>query len=183
MRARLSVKGAPYRATRKRRSLPGRIPSLRLRYASRVILFSRFRLTAPPHPRATTTVNRVVGLPLVLNRSFIPLDSTLRAAENMPLMSLLLRSRSCLVRLLFIRGRKLDTTFCAATLQNEPASLGGHARAEAEFTRPFRFTGLIRTLHRNMLLAYPDEQVFLSQVCQENIGGKPLSVNSPHRHA
>jgi hypothetical protein len=142
-----SLNGAPGRMTRKTRSKPGWIVSLRERNASLVILFSRFLLTAPPEPRVTTTAKRVVGLPLSLNRSFNPRDSTLRAAEKSPLMSLLLRSRSRLERLLLIGGRELDPALGAPALENEPATLGGHSGTKAEFPRPFCLTGLIRPFH------------------------------------
>ena len=47
-------------------SRPAGIDSLRVLYASRVSRFSRFRLTALPHPRATTTAKRVVDPPFAL---------------------------------------------------------------------------------------------------------------------
>lgn len=153
MTARLSANGLPRRTTRKTRLTPGRTVSMRERYASLVILFSRFLLTAPPEPRVTTTAKRVVGLPLSRNRSRSPRDSTRRAAEKSSLMSVLLRSRSCLVRLLLIGGRELDPAFCAPAFQNESAPLGGHPGAKTEFPRSFCLAGLIRPLHGKVLLA------------------------------
>jgi hypothetical protein len=79
-------------------------------------------------------------------------------------MSLLLRSLSRLVRLLFIGGRELDTAFGAPALQNEPATLGGHSCAKTEFPRSPGLAGLIRPFHWKMLLANPDEQVSISWV-------------------
>ena len=79
-------------------------------------------------------------------------------------MSLFLRSLSFLVRLFLIRGRELHPPFGAPALQNEPSALGGHACAKAELSGPLGLAGLIRPFHWKMLLAYPDEQVFLSRV-------------------
>ena len=164
MVARLSAYSDPKRTTRNTRSCPAGTPSFRERYASRVILFSRFLLTDPPLPRATTTANLVAVLWLFLKRSFNPRDSTLRAVVNSSRMSLLLRSRSRLVRLLLIRGRELDSSFCAPALQNEPPALGGHPRTETELSCPFGLAGLIGPFHERMLLANPDEQVFFLRV-------------------
>ena len=143
----LSAKDAPKRTMRKRRSYPVQIVSFRDRYASRVIRFSRFRRTAPPHPRATTTANRFCRLPLLLYRSFAPRPSTLAAVENNSLMSLFLRSLSFLERFLLIRGRELHPPFCAPALQNEPSALGGHSRPKTELSRPFGLAGLIGSFH------------------------------------
>jgi hypothetical protein len=99
-----------------------------------------------------------------LNSSFKPRLSTRAAEENSSLMSLFLRSLSFLVRLFLIRGRELYPSLGAPALQNETSALGGHARAKAELSGPSGFAGLIGPFHGKMLLANPDEQVFLSIV-------------------
>src|SRR5271157_1687713 len=158
MDADLSARLAPNRTMRKSRSWPAESEFFRDRYASRVILFSRFRRTAPPHPRATTTPKRFPRLPLLLYRSLTPRPSILEAEENSSRMSLLLRSRSFLVRLLLIRGREFHPPLGAPSLQNKPPTLCRHARAKAELPRPLGLAGLIGPFHGKMLLAYPDEQ-------------------------
>ncbi len=102
MSARLSAYEEPNRLTRNRRSCPGGINSLSERYASRVIRFSLFLLTAPPQPRATTTAIRLVAAWVREWRSFNPPASTLRAVLKSLVMSRPARIRSSLVRLLLI---------------------------------------------------------------------------------
>ena len=161
----LSEKLAPNLPTMKRKSYPCTIRSLRQRYASLVILFSLLRLTAPRHPLATTTAILLAAVPFIRNRSFNPPASALRAVLNRLLMSLPLRSLSCLVRLLLIGCGELDPSLCPSSLQHEPTALGLHPRAKTEFPRSLGFAGLICPLHRKILLTILCLQGLFLQLC------------------
>jgi hypothetical protein len=56
-------------------------------------------------------------------------------------------ARLSLVRFVLVRNTQLSPAFCPAPLQNKPAPSCGHTGAEAEFTVPLNFAGLISTFH------------------------------------
>ena len=112
--------GAPKRTIRNNRSIVITV-SLRDRYASRVILFSRFLRTAPPHPRATTTAMRVVGLPLSRRGASHPEPPHVRGGKA---PNVIAPAESFLSRRLFlIRGRELHPSLwrvCASVRAARP---------------------------------------------------------------
>ncbi len=63
---------------------------LRVLHASRVIRFSRFLRTAPPHPRATITAMRETARPFGRQAILSPPPSMRLAEETSPLISKLL---------------------------------------------------------------------------------------------